>query len=115
MLDPGLKARAIKCGGLIADKGEIRDPRRGELRQTPLISSADVHKLNRLVSKIPALIGQGVPLVINEPAYTYTKLAEKRVVRLAKATKDARNRGQSIVAQMDNSIDAITNADTGTL
>ena len=79
-----------------------------------MISSGDVDKINRLVGEIPALIGQGVPLTINEPSYTYTKLAEKRVDMLAKATKDARNRAQAIAGQANSSIGPITNADTGT-
>ena len=121
LLDHGIKAGEIKLGALNADKEEIRDPRTGELRQTRwtsrqmiLISSADVEKINRLAGEIPALIGLGVSLAINEPAYTYTKLAEKRVDMLAKATKDARNRAQAIAAQVDSSIGAITHADTGT-
>jgi hypothetical protein len=93
--------------------GELRQTR-WTSRQTLLISGADVDKVNRLASEIPALIGEGVPLVINEPAYTYSKLAEKRVDMLAKATKDARNRAQAIAAQADSSIGAITNAETGT-
>ena len=121
LLDHGLKPAEIKLAALNADKEEIRDPRTGELRQTRwtsrqtiLISSADVEKINRLAGEIPALIGQGVPLTINEPSYTFTKLAEKRVDMLAKATKDARNRAQAIAAQAESSIGAITNADTGT-
>ena len=121
LLAHGLQAEELQLGSLSSDKEEIRDPRTGELRQTRwtsrqtlVISSADVDKVNRLAGEIPALIGEGVPLVINEPAYTYSKLAEKRVDMLAKATKDARNRAQAIAAQADSSIGAITNADTGT-
>jgi len=121
LLAHGLQAEELQLGSLSSDKEEIRDPRTGELRQTRwtsrqtlLISSADVDKINRLAGEIPALIGLGVPLAINEPAYTFTKLAEKRVDMLAKATKDARDRAQAIAAQADSAIGAITNADTGT-
>jgi hypothetical protein len=121
LLAHGLKPSEIKLGSLNSDKEEIRDPRTGALRQTRwtsrqtiVISSGDVDKINRLVGEIPALIGQGVPLTINEPSYTYTKLAEKRVDMLAKATKDARNRAQAIAGQANSSIGPITNADTGT-
>ena len=121
LLVHGLQAEELQLGSLSSDKEEIRDPRTGELRQTRwtsrqtlLISSADVDKINRLAGEIPALIGLGVPLAINEPAYTFTKLAEKRVDMLAKATKDARDRAQAIAAQAQSSIGAITNADTGT-
>ncbi|MCX5944984.1 MAG: SIMPL domain-containing protein [Cyanobacteria bacterium] len=121
LLAHGLRPDELKLGSLSSDKEEFRDPRSGELRQirwtsrqTILISSADVDKINRLAAEIPALIGLGVPLTINEPAYTYTKLAEKRVDMLAKATKDARDRAWAIAAQAQSSIGAITNADTGT-
>lgn len=121
LLAHGLKPSEIKLGSLSSDKEEIRDPRTGELRQTRwtsrqtiVISSSDVDKISRLAGEIPALIGQGVPLTINEPSYTYTKLAEKRVDMLAKATKDARERAQAIAAQAHSSIGAIANADTGT-
>ncbi len=121
LLAHGLQPGELKLGSLSSDREEIRDPRSGELRQTRwtsrqtlLISSADVDKINRLAAEIPALIGLGVPLTINEPAYTYTKLAEKRVDMLAKATKDARDRARAIAAQAQSSIGAITNADTGT-
>ena len=121
LLAHGLQAEELQLGSLSSDKEEIRDPRTGELRQTRwtsrhtlLISSADVDKINRLAGEIPALIGLGVPLAINEPAYTFTRLAEKRVDMLAKATKDARDRAQAIAAQAQSSIGAITNADTGT-
>jgi hypothetical protein len=121
LLAHGLKPSEIRLGSLNSDKEEIRDPSNGELRQsrwtsrqTIVISSGDVDKINRLVGEIPALIGQGVPLTINEPSYTYTQLAEKRVDMLAKATKDARNRAQAIAAQANSSIGPITNADTGT-
>jgi hypothetical protein len=60
------------------------------------------------------LIGEGVPLTINPPAYTYTRLAEKRVDMLAKATRDARQRARAIAREAGASIGALTNADTGT-
>ena len=108
LLAHGLRPDELKLGSLSSDKEEFRDPRSGELRQirwtsrqTILISSADVDKINRLAAEIPALIGLGVPLTINEPAYT-------------KATKDARDRAWAIAAQAQSSIGAITNADTGT-
>ena len=72
-----------------------------------------MEKIYKISGRIGQLIGQGVPLTINEPAYTYTKLAEKRVDMLAKATRDARARGRAIAWEAGSSIGAITNADTG--
>ena len=99
----------------------MRDPRTGELRstswsasQTVKVSSSDVAKVQAVAAAIASLIGQGVPLTIQEPAYTYTKLAEKRVDMLAKATRDARQRAVAIAREAGSGIGAITNADTGT-
>ncbi len=67
-------------------------------------------KIYKVSGQIGQLIGQGVPRTINEPTYTFTKLAEKRVDMLAKATKDSR----AIAWEAGTGIGAIANADTGT-
>ena len=117
----GIKADEMEVAPVRSEKETIRDPRTGELRntiwtarQTIRIGSWDVERISRIAGQSGALIGQGVPLTINEPAYTYTKLAEKRVDMLAKATRDARNRAVAIARQAGSGIGAITNADTGT-
>jgi len=104
-----------------SEKEEAHDPRTGELRSTTwttkqaiLIRSWDVGKIYKISGQIGQLIGQGMRLTINEPAYTYTKLAEKRVDMLAKATTDARARARAIAWEAEAGIGAITNADTGT-
>ena len=79
-----------------------------------MIGSWNVNKINKISDQFGQLIGQGVPLTINEPAYTFTKLAEKRVDMLAKATKDARARAKAIAWEVGTGIGVITNADTGT-
>lgn len=103
-----------------SDKEEIRDPRSGDLRttiwttrQTIQISSPAVDKIAAISREIGQLIGQGVPLTINPPAYTYTKLSQKRVDMLAKATRDARNRARAIAAEAGASVGPVTKVDTG--
>ena len=117
----GIKADEMELDSVQSEKEEVRDPRTGELRSTTwttkqaiLIGSWDVDKIYKISGQIGQLIGKGVPLTINEPAYTYTKLAEKRVDMLAKATKDARARARAIAWEAGAGIGAITNADTGT-
>jgi hypothetical protein len=66
-----------------------------------------------VATRIGDLIGQGVPLTINETASTDTQLAGKRVDMLAKATSDARGRARAIASEAGAHIGAITNADTG--
>jgi len=117
----GIQANEMELDSVKSEKETVRDPRTGELRasiwttkQSILIGSWDVDRIHRISGKIGQLIGQGVPLSINEPAYTYTKLAEKRVDMLSKATRDARERARAIARQAGVGIGAITNADTGT-
>ena len=117
----GIQSDEMELDSVKSEKEIVRDPRTGELRSTIwttkqaiLIGSWDVARIYRITGQIGELIGQGVPLTINEPAYTYTKLADKRVDMLAKATRDARNRARAIARQAGSGIGAITNADTGT-
>ena len=116
----GVQEKELTLGTLRSDKDEVRDPRSGEIRSTSwtttqpvLISSSDVSRIQVIASGIGTLIGQGVPLSSHPPAYTYTKLAEKRVDMLAKATRDARSRAIAIASEAGAGIGAITNADTG--
>ena len=102
----GIAADELELDAVQSEKEEVRDPRTGVLRSTTwtsqqavLIGSWDVDKILRISGQIGALIGQGVPLTINEPAYTFTKLAEKRVDMLAKATRDARQRARAIARE----------------
>ncbi|MBM5817596.1 MAG: DUF541 domain-containing protein [Cyanobacteria bacterium K_Offshore_surface_m2_239] len=92
----GLPPAAIQTGAVRTEKQEIRDPRPSELRGTSWttrqelrISSADVDRIAASASRIGALIGRGVPLTINEPAYTTSQLASKRVDMLANSTETA--------------------------
>lgn len=117
----GIKADEMELGSVKTEKIDVQDPRTGELRSTTwtskqsvLIGSWDVNKIRKISGLISSLIGEGVPLSINEPAYTYTKLAAKRVDMLAKATRDAKQRAKAIAAEAGSSIGAITNANTGT-
>ena len=116
----GIKQGELETGSVKTEKQENRDPRSGELRSTSWttrqeirISSTDVDRIAGVATRIGELIGQGVPLTINEPAYTYTQLAGKRVDMLAKATSDARDRARAIASEAGAHIGAITNADTG--
>ena len=117
----GIEPKEMELDSVKSEKEEVRDPRSGELRSTIwttkqaiLISSWNVHRIDAISGRIGQLIGQGIPLTINAPAYTFTKLAEKRVDMLAKATKDARARASAIAREAAAEIGAITNAETGT-
>ncbi|MEB3199360.1 MAG: SIMPL domain-containing protein [Synechococcaceae cyanobacterium] len=117
----GLRPEEIEVGTVEAEREDVRDPRTNELRSTQWtsrrtirISSTEVARVTAISARVGDLIGAGVPLTIQPPAYTYTRLAEKRVDMLAKATRDARNRARAIAWEAGGSIGAITNAETGT-
>jgi hypothetical protein len=87
-----LKAQSIEADEMELDsvkseKEDVREPRTGEVRSTTLtsrqsilIGSWDANKIHRITGQIGQLIGKGVPLTVKQPAYTHTKLAEKRLV-----------------------------------
>ena len=83
-------------------------------RQSIQISTSNVELISSVSRRIGELVGQGVSLSIRPPAYTFTRLAEKRVDMLAKATADAKRRAEAIADQAGSGIGAITQADTGT-
>lgn len=116
----GIPAEAIRRNPVKSERSEVRDSRTGALQSTTFttrqqirVSSPDVEKVAAVAQQIGALVGQGVPLTINDPAFTYTKLASKRVDMLAKATRDARDRAREIARQAGSRIGVITQADTG--
>lgn len=116
----GIDAEAIGRNPVKSERSEVRDSRTGALQSTTFttrqqirVSSPEVEKVAAVAQQIGALVGQGVPLTINDPAFTYTKLAGKRVDMLAKATRDARDRAREIARQAGARIGVITQADTG--
>ncbi len=116
----GVAAEELQLEAVKSEREDIRDPRTGDLRatiwttrQTIQIRSTAVDKIATISREIGELIGQGVPLTINAPAFTYTKLADKRVDMLAKATRDARRRALAIAAEAGARVGPVTKVDTG--
>jgi hypothetical protein len=119
--EQGLPDEALQLAVLESNSNPVRNRVTGAListewitRQPIRISSADVDRIAKVSRAIGSLIGDGVSLTIEPPAYTYTKLEGKRVDMLAKATADARKRAVAIARQAGSGIGAITKADTGT-
>ena len=117
-----LKANQIENGnGELMDIGpastskkEVRNPETGELVSTKWITSQwieieskDVSKIFKTHRKISKLLGEGVLVSPSRPEFTYTKLAEKRVDMLAKATKDARIRAEAIALEAGSNVGAV--------
>lgn len=119
--EQNIEEDALEQGVFGFNRQEVRNRDTGVLvsttwttKQSILISSPDVDKVRYVSGRIGQLVGEGVPLTINPPAYTFTRLAEKRVDMLAKATRDARTRAMAIAREAGSGIGAITNADSGT-
>ena len=123
-----LKANQIENGnGELMDIGpasttkkEVRNPETGELVSTKWITSQwieieskDVSKIFKTHRKISELLGKGVLVSPSRPEFTYTKLAEKRVDMLAKATKDARIRAEAIAREAGSNVGAVKRVNTG--
>ena len=112
---------AIELGVIQSNSDDVRNSVTGAViatrwttRQPILIGTRDVNLIDNVSKRIGDLVGQGVPLSIQPPAYTFTRLSEKRVDMLAKATADAKRRAIAIAQQAGSGIGAITQADTGT-
>lgn len=65
--------------------------------QTISVRSTDVARIERVSREVTQLLERGVPISSQAPAYFYTKLGELKIVMLAEASKDARNRAENIV------------------
>ncbi len=116
----GLARSEWQLGTVGSERQDARDPQTGELRSTTWTSrqkirivSQDVEKVQTLSRAIGTLIGQGIPLTIEAPAFTFSGLSAKRVDMLAKATADARTRAKAIAREAGSRIGAIVSADTG--
>ena len=110
----------MDIGPASTSKKEVRNPETGELVSTKWITSQwieieskDVSKVFKTHRKISELLGEGVLVSPNRPEFTYTKLAEKRVDMLAKATKDARIRAEAIAREAGSNVGAVKRVNTG--
>ena len=85
------------------------------LTQSLEIRSAEIDKLTEVSRKVTQLINQGILLESNEPEYLYTKLAELKVVMLADAARDARERAAQIASSAGGKIGEMRSAEMGVM
>ena len=82
-------------------KEPIRDEKRTSkgfvTRQTIIVRSGDVQKVEKASREITSLLEQGVSITSAAPAYFYTRLGELKVEMLAAAGRDARARADNIL------------------
>jgi hypothetical protein len=85
------------------------------LMQSLEIRSAEIDKLTATSRKVTQLINQGILLESNEPEYLNTKLAELKVVMLADAARDARERAAQIVSSAGGKVGEMRSAEMGVM
>jgi hypothetical protein len=66
-------------------------------RQTILVRSAEVQKVERASREVTSLLEEGISITSAMPSYFYTRLGELKVEMLAAAGKDARARADNIL------------------
>ena len=76
---------------------EKRTPKGFVTRQTIIVRSADVAKVEKASREITSLLEQGISITSSAPAYFYTRLGELKVEMLAAAGRDARARADNIL------------------
>lgn len=85
------------------------------LTQSLEIRSSEVDKLTEVSRRVTQLINQGILLESSEPEYLYTRLAELKVVLLADAARDARERAAQIVSSAGGKVGEIRSAEMGVM
>lgn len=77
------------------------------------VSSDDVELIKKAYQKSPSLVEKGVNISNSAPQYYYSKLAEKKVVLLEKATLDAKQRAQGMLKATHNKVGKIRSVRMG--
>ena len=116
----GFLDQEIEISFVNSKEDVVRNPKTGELvsrvwktNQRISIRTEDVDKVKRVRNSLKELLADGVYVNSYAPAYTYSKLSEKRVDMLVKATRDARNRAIAILRETGADVGGVTNVNTG--
>ena len=83
------------------------------LTQNVKIESKNISQVEKISREITELIQSGIELNSATPAYYYTKMSELKIDLLAKASKDAKERSQSIAENAGSSLGKLKSADMG--
>lgn len=83
------------------------------LTQTFKVTSNDVDKVEKVSREISQLISAGIDIDSWTPEYYYTKLDDLKLTVIEEASKDARARAESIVANAGASLGKASNASLG--
>src|SRR5207237_244392 len=83
-------------------------------RETIVVRSTEVARIEKASREITALLDEGVLVNSCSPSYFYTHLGELKLEMLAQAAKDARDRAENILHSAGNaSVGKLVVADMG--
>jgi uncharacterized protein len=83
------------------------------LRQNVTVDSKDIEKVERISREVTELIESGIEFNSSAPSYYYTKLSELKIDLLAKASADAKQRGETIAKNAGSTLGKIRKATMG--
>ena len=83
------------------------------LKQNVTVDSKDISKVEKISREVTELIESGIEFNSSSPSYYYTKLSELKVDLLAKASADARQRGETIAKNAGSNLGKIKKATMG--
>lgn len=81
--------------------------------QTVTIQSSDVEKVERVIREISELYDKDIRIESYSPEYYYTKLADLKIEMLAEASKNARERAQTITENAGGKLGDLKTASSG--
>ncbi len=85
------------------------------LYQSLSIESGNLDAVSKVANGASGLVSQGVVLSASPVSYLYSKLSDLKKEMLAEATKDARERAQSIAQNAGSSLGALKSAGQGVM
>lgn len=91
--------------------GNVRDG--FQLEQNIAITSKDVNKIFSLSSEASEVIRQGVEFQSYPPEFYYTKLNDLKIEMLGEASKDARQRAETLAKNSGSEVGALKSAQQG--
>lgn len=77
------------------------------------VESKDVDKIEKVIREISELYDQNISISSSEPEYYYTKLADLKIEMLAEASKNARDRAETITKNAGGKLGDLKTATTG--
>ncbi len=77
------------------------------------VESKDVEKIEKIIREISELYDQNIKISSDDPEYYYTKLSDLKLEMLAEASKNARERAQTVTENAGGKLGDLKNATTG--